>query len=590
MFKTLAKSIREFKRDSLLSPFFVTLEVLCEILIPLIMAILIDEILANDITNLVMLGGALLILAMLGLYFGYLSGKYSAIASSGFAKNVRKDIFYNVQTLSFANIDRVSHTALVTRMTTDTTNIQNAYGMLIRIAMRVPLMLIFSIILAFSINVELSLIFLLALPVLGIALFVIFKLAIPVFRRVFDKYDNLNGYVQENIKGIRVVKTFVKEAYEKERFKKNSEDIRDDFVKGERLVALNQPVFQFALYAVMTAVSVLGAYIIVSTFGGYDGAGNPIWGELSTGSLSSLIIYGMQILASLMMLAMIFVMLTIASASAKRIATVLEEKSDLTNPENPVETLDNGAISFEDVHFKYKKDAEEWVLKNITLSIPSGSTVGIIGGTGVGKSSLINLISRFYDPNKGRVEVAGTNVNAYDLEVLRKEVAVVLQNNVLFTGTIADNIRWGNEFASNEAVEHVAKIASAHDFILAFKDGYDNKVEQGGSNVSGGQKQRLCIARALLKNPKVLIMDDSTSAVDTKTEASIRQALREDLPAMTKIIISQRISSVEDADQIIVMDQGEIVAKGTHDTLLNTSDIYRETYEMQQTKGDESNE
>jgi len=568
----------------------VTLEVLCEILIPLIMAILIDEILANDITNLVMLGGALLILAMLGLYFGYLSGKYSAIASSGFAKNVRKDIFYNVQTLSFANIDRVSHTALVTRMTTDTTNIQNAYGMLIRIAMRVPLMLIFSIILAFSINVELSLIFLLALPVLGIALFVIFKLAIPVFRRVFDKYDNLNGYVQENIKGIRVVKTFVKEAYEKERFKKNSEDIRDDFVKGERLVALNQPVFQFALYAVMTAVSVLGAYIIVSTFGGYDGAGNPIWGELSTGSLSSLIIYGMQILASLMMLAMIFVMLTIASASAKRIATVLEEKSDLTNPENPVETLDNGAISFEDVHFKYKKDAEEWVLKNITLSIPSGSTVGIIGGTGVGKSSLINLISRFYDPNKGRVEVAGTNVNAYDLEVLRKEVAVVLQNNVLFTGTIADNIRWGNEFASNEAVEHVAKIASAHDFILAFKDGYDNKVEQGGSNVSGGQKQRLCIARALLKNPKVLIMDDSTSAVDTKTEASIRQALREDLPAMTKIIISQRISSVEDADQIIVMDQGEIVAKGTHDTLLNTSDIYRETYEMQQTKGDESNE
>jgi ATP-binding cassette subfamily B protein len=584
MFKTLSKSIREYKKESLLSPFFVTLEVLCEILIPLIMAILIDEILANDITNLLLLGSVLLGLAMLGLYFGYLSGKYSAVAASGFAKNIRKDIFYNVQTLSFSNIDRYSHTALVTRMTTDTTNVQNAYGMLIRIAMRVPLMLIFSIIMAFSINVELSWIFLLALPVLGLGLFVIFKTAIPIFRRVFDKYDTLNGYVQENIKGIRVVKTFVKEDYEKERFKKNSEDIRDDFVKGERLVALNQPVFQFALYAVMTAVSVYGAYIVVSTFGGYNALGNPVWGELSTGNLSSLIIYGMQILASLMMLAMIFVMFTISSASAKRIAAVLDERSDLKNPENPIETVENGSIRFEDVYFKYKSDAEANVLENINLDIPSGSTVGIIGGTGVGKSSLINLISRFYDVSDGSLEVGGHNVKNYDLDVLRKEVAVVLQNNVLFTGTIAENIRWGDESASEEAVRNVAKIASAHDFIEEFQNGYDNKIEQGGSNVSGGQKQRICIARALLKNPKVLIMDDSTSAVDTKTEAKIRNALREDLPSMTKIIISQRISSVEDADQILVMDQGRIVAKGTHEELLVSSDIYKETYTMQQTK------
>ncbi len=584
MFKTLAKSVREYKKESLLSPFFVTLEVICEILIPLIMAILIDEILANDITSLVLLGSVLLGLAMLALFFGYLSGKYSAVAASGFAKNIRKDIFYNVQTLSFANIDRYSHTALVTRMTTDTTNIQNAYGMLIRIAMRVPLMLIFSIIMAFSINVELSWIFLLALPVLGLGLFVIFKTAIPVFRRVFDKYDTLNGYVQENIKGIRVVKTFVKEDYEKERFKKNSEDIRDDFVKGERLVALNQPVFQFALYAVMTAVSVYGAYIVVSTFGGYNAAGNPVWGELSTGNLSSLIIYGMQILASLMMLAMIFVMFTISSASAKRIAAVLDERSDLKNPENPIETVPNGAIDFEDVYFKYKKDAEAWVLEAININIPSGSTVGIIGGTGVGKSSLINLISRFYDVSKGRLEVAGHNVKNYDLDVLRKEVAVVLQNNVLFTGTIAENIRWGDEHATDEEVRHVAEIASAHEFIMEFQNGYDNKIEQGGSNVSGGQKQRLCIARALLKKPKVLIMDDSTSAVDTKTEGKIRRALREDLPSMTKIIISQRISAVEDADQVLVMDQGRIVARGTHEELLKTSNIYAETYAMQQTK------
>ncbi|MFW5893473.1 MAG: ABC transporter ATP-binding protein [Bacillota bacterium] len=581
MLKTLSQSIREYKKESILSPVFVALEVLCEILLPLIMAVLIDRIIARDITDLLLQGSLLVLLSMLALYFGYLSGKYSAIAASGFAKNIRKDIFYNVQTLSFSNIDRYSKSGFVTRMTTDTTNVQNAYGMLIRIAIRVPFMLVFSIAMAFSINVTLSWIFLASLPILAVLLFFIFKTAIPIFRRVFGKYDTLNAYVQENIKGIRVVKTFVKEDFEKTRFKTRSEDIRDDFVKGERLVALNQPAFQFILYVVMASVSIVGAYLIVTTFGGFDASGDPVWGELSTGSLSSLIIYGMQILASLMMLAMIFVMLTIFSASAKRITDVLEEESDLKNPENPVYQVKDGRIDFEDVYFKYTPDAEAWVLEAIDLKIDAGDTIGIIGATGTGKSSLVNLVSRLYDVDRGALKVGGTDVRDYDLDTLRKEVAVVLQSNVLFSGTIAENIRWGNETASDEEVIRVAKLASAHDFIMEFSEGYETFIEQGGSNVSGGQKQRLCIARALLKNPKVLILDDSTSAVDTKTEADIRRELKESLPSMTKLIISQRVSSVEDADQVIVLDSGRIVNKGTHEELLDESEIYQDIHSMQ---------
>ncbi|MFP4078329.1 MAG: ABC transporter ATP-binding protein [Candidatus Izemoplasmataceae bacterium] len=581
MLKTLSQSIREYKKESILSPVFVALEVLCEILLPLIMAVLIDRIIARDITDLLLQGSLLVLLSMLALYFGYLSGKYSAIAASGFAKNIRKDIFYNVQTLSFSNIDRYSKSGFVTRMTTDTTNVQNAYGMLIRIAIRVPFMLVFSIAMAFSINVTLSWIFLASLPILAVLLFFIFKTAIPIFRRVFGKYDTLNAYVQENIKGIRVVKTFVKEDFEKTRFKTRSEDIRDDFVKGERLVALNQPAFQFILYVVMASVSIVGAYLIVTTFGGFDASGDPVWGELSTGSLSSLIIYGMQILASLMMLAMIFVMLTIFSASAKRITDVLEEESDLKNPENPVYQVKDGRIDFEDVYFKYTPDAEAWVLEAIDLKIDAGDTIGIIGATGTGKSSLVNLVSRLYDVDRGALKVGGTDVRDYDLDTLRREVAVVLQSNVLFSGTIAENIRWGNENASDEEVIRVAKLASAHDFIMEFSEGYETFIEQGGSNVSGGQKQRLCIARALLKNPKVLILDDSTSAVDTKTEADIRRELKESLPSMTKLIISQRVSSVEDADQVIVLDSGRIVNKGTHEELLDESEIYQDIHSMQ---------
>ncbi len=590
MIKTLAKSVREYKRESILAPVFVALEVIAEIMLPLIMAILIDEILARDLTNLIQLGAILLLFAMLALWFGYLGGKYSAIASSGFAKNVRKDIFYNVQTLSFSNIDRYSHTGLVTRMTTDTTNVQNAYDLLVRVALRAPLMIVFSVIMSISINAQLSMVFLLALPTLSIGIFLIYKHAIPVFRRVFNKYDNLNKYVQENIKGIRVVKTFVQEDYEKTRFKSRSEDIRDDFIKGERLVALNQPAFQFTLYVVMTILAIFGAYIIVSTFGGYDSAGNPVWGELSTGNLSSLIIYGMQILGNLMMLGMIFVMFTISSASARRISDVLNEESDLSNPPMPRTRVESGDIRFDDVYFKYSSDAKNWVLSDINIDIKSGQTIGILGGTGVGKSSLISMISRLYDVNYGQVKVGGYDVRDYDLDTLRNSVSVVLQNNVLFTGTIEDNIRWGNEDARFEHIEHVARIASAHDFITEFPDGYKNRIEQGGANVSGGQKQRLCIARALLKEPKVLIMDDSTSAVDTKTEASIRHALKTDLPTMTKIIISQRVSSVEDADQILVIDNGQIVDAGTHETLKETSDIYYETYAMQQLKGGDNHD
>ncbi len=589
MLKTLARSVREYKRESLLAPLFVALEVVAEIFLPLIMAVLIDEILARDITNLVQISLVLVLLAMMALYFGYLGGKYSAIASSGFAKNIRKDIFYNVQGLSFSNFDRYSHTALVTRMTTDTTNVQNAYDLLVRVALRAPLMIIFSIIMAFSINAQLSLIFLLALPMLSLGIFLVYKYAIPIFRRVFDKYDKLNKYVQENIKGIRVVKTFVQEEYEKTRFKARSEDIRDDFIKGERLVVINQPAFQFTLYVVMTIVAIAGSYIIVNTFGGYDAAGNPIWGDLSTGQLSSLIIYGMQMLGNLMMLGMIFVMFTIFSASARRITRFLHEESDIRNPEDPITHVRNGAVAFDDVYFKYTEEAENWVLKDINLSINPGETIGIIGGTGMGKSSLISLISRLYDVDRGRVSVGGVDVRDYDIATLRNAVSVVLQNNVLFTGTIADNIRWGDEDAPLEAVERVARIACAHDFIMSFPEGYDNPIEQGGTNVSGGQKQRLCIARALLKKPKILIMDDSTNAVDTKTERSIREGLRTHLPDMTKIIISQRVGSVEDADQIFVMDQGRIVDSGTHETLLETSDIYQETHAMQQL-GDDADE
>jgi len=569
MIKTLLKSVREYKRDSILAPIFVTLEVIMEVVIPLLMAMLIDKgIDAGNMNYILKIGIALAISCVISLVFGALSGKFAASASAGFAKNLRKDMFYNVQNFSFSNIDKFSASSIVTRLTTDITNVQNAYQMIVRIAVRGPIMIIFSLIMAFGINHKLSLVFLLAIPVLGGGLYFIMTHAHPIFERVFKIYDKLNNVVQENLRGIRVVKSFVREDFEEKKFKNVSEDIYDDFVKAEKLLAFNAPLMQFAAYGCMLFISWFGAKLIVAS-------------TMTTGELTSLIAYTMQILMNLMMLSMVFVMITMARASSERIVEILDEKSDLTNPENPVYEIKNGDISFRNVNFGYSKKKRKLCLKSINLDIKSGETVGIIGGTGSSKSSLVQLIPRLYDTTDGEVIVGDRNVKEYDIESLRDEVAMVLQKNVLFSGTIKENLRWGNDHATDEEIERVCKLAQADEFIQTFPDKYDTYIEQGGSNVSGGQKQRLCIARALLKKPKILILDDSTSAVDTKTDASIRRAFREEIPNTTKIIIAQRISSVEDADKIIVMDNGEINGIGTHEELLKNNEIYSEVYNSQ---------
>ena len=590
MIKKLARSIRQYKKATILSPIFVSLEVVMECIIPLIMAKFIDEISSNNLVNIAIYSVILVTMAFLSLLFGMLSGKYCAIAASGFGANLRHDVYAKVQGFSFANIDKFSTSSLVTRLTTDVTNVQMSFMMIIRIAIRSPFMLIFSIVMAFIVCPSLAWIFVVILPVLGCVLFGIIRKAMPLFNSVFKKYDNLNSSIEENIKGIRVVKSYVREDYEKEKFNKAASNVRDDFTRAEKIVALNSPAMQFAIYVMNILVTFLGASLIIKTFKGFDSEGVEMWGLLSTGQLSSLLTYGMQSLMSLMMLSMIFVMITISIESAKRVVEVLDEESSIKNPLNPVMEITNGDIEFKNVSFKYKEDAEKYALRDVNLKIKSGETIGIIGGTGSSKTTLIQLISRLYDTSVGDVYVGDVNVKDYDLKTLRDGVSVVLQKNVLFSGTIKENLRWGDENASDDEIIRACKLAQADEFIQGFNDKYDTYIEQGGTNVSGGQKQRLCIARALLKKPKVLILDDSTSAVDTKTDALIRKAFKEEIPNITKIIIAQRVSSVCDADQIIVMDNGTINQIGTHEELLKTNEIYREVYESQNRVGGNENE
>lgn len=577
MIKRLASSIRQYKKASILTPIYVTLEVVMEVIIPLLMANLIDfGIDDGNMSVIWKIGIALILSAIISLFFGTLSGKYAAIASAGYASNLRQDMYNNVQSFSFSNLDKFSTSSIVTRLTTDVTNVQNAYQMIIRIAVRSPVMLIFSLIMAFGVNRRVSLIFLVLIPFLGLGLWLIINKAHPIFERVFRTYDKLNKVVQENLRGIRVVKSYVREDYEKEKFNEVSSSIFKDFSKAEKILAFNSPLMQLAIYSCILLISWFGARMIVSD-------------TMSTGQLISLIAYAMQILMSLMMLSMVFVIITISRASAERIVEILDEKSDLHNEDHPIKQVKNGAISFKNVNFSYAKDSNKLCLKDINIEIESGETVGIIGGTGSSKTSLVQLIPRLYDTTEGTVMVGGVDVRSYDIEALRNEVAMVLQKNVLFSGTIKQNLRWGNETATDEELVHACKLAQADDFIRTLTDGYDTYIEQGGSNVSGGQKQRLCIARALLKKPKILILDDSTSAVDTKTDSLIKSAFREDIPNTTKLIIAQRISSVQDADKIIVMDSGRISAIGTHDELLISNPIYQEMYSLQ-VKGADSHE
>jgi len=565
----LAGSIRAYKKDSLLTPAFVALEVIMEVIIPLILASLIDDgITGGNMGIILQLGLALFIAAILSLIFGVLAGKFAASASAGFACNLRHDIFYNVQNFSFANIDKFSTSSIVTRLTTDVTNVQNAYQMIIRIAVRCPLMLILSYIMVIGINPQLSLIFLLLIPILAISMYLIILKVQPLFEKVFKTFDRLNKVVQEDLRGIRVVKSYVREEYEDNKFKNVSKDIAKYFTGAEKLLAFVSPMMQFVVYLAILLVSWFGAQFIVA-------------GSLTTGQLVSLFAYTIQILMSLMMLAMVFVMITMSRASAKRIVEILDEKSNLTNPPNPIFTVKNGDITFRDVDFKYSADAGKNCLQKINLEIKSGETIGILGGTGSSKTTFVQLIPRLYDVTEGSVLVGGVDVRDYDLTTLRNQVAVVLQKNILFTGTIKENLRWGDPNASDEELVRVCKLACADEFIQNFPDKYDTMIEQGGSNVSGGQKQRLCIARALLKKPKILILDDSTSAVDTKNDAQIRKAFREEIPNTTKLIIAQRFSSVEDADKIIIIDKGHINAVGTHAELLQTNPIYREVYSSQ---------
>lgn len=575
MVRKLLRSVREYKKHSILAPVFVIFEVIMEVVIPLLMANLIDfGIDDGNLEYIVKMGVVLVVFALISLIFGILSGRSAAIASAGFAKNLRKDMYYKVQNFSFSNIDKFSTASIVTRLTTDITNVQNAYMMIIRVAVRAPIMLICALVLAFNVNSSMALIFLYIVPILAVGLFFIMSKAHPIFERVFKTYDKLNNVVQENLYGIRVVKSFVREDHENEKFGKISKSIFKDFSKAERLLAWNMPLMQFCVYTCMLLISWFGARLIVLS-------GNDPAVGMTTGQLMSLITYAMQILMSLMMLSMIFVMIIISRASMERITEILDEESDITNGENPVKEVKDGSIIFDNVSFAYKKDADKMCLSDISVSIKSGETVGIIGGTGSGKTSLVNLIPRLYDVTKGKLTVGGLDVKDYDIEALRDSVAVVLQKNVLFSGTIKENLRWGNENATDEEIVNVCKLAQADSFVSTFPKGYDTYIEQGGTNVSGGQKQRLCIARALLKKPKILILDDSTSAVDTKTDALIRKAFAEEIPDTTKIIIVQRISSIENADKIIVMDDGGINAVGTHEELLKTNEIYREVYTSQ---------
>lgn len=577
MIKEIFKSLREYKKASIVTPFLVSVEVVMECIIPFIIAQLVNKIKDGCSMDVILrYGGVLVVMAAISLIFGAMAGFTCSTASCGLAKNLRHDMFHKIQTYSFENIDKFLTSSLVTRMTTDITNVQNAYMMFIRTAIRAPFMMIFAFIMSFVMGGKMAWIFIVLVPLLGIGLSLIISKTIPLFRKVFKKYDNLNSSIQENIKGIRVVKSFVREDYEQKKFDFAAEDVCKDFTRAERILAFNAPLMQFCIYAVMVFVLSFGSYLVITTKGL----------QLDIGQMSALLTYAFMILASLMMLSMVFVMITMAGESGKRIVEVLREESSLENPENPIHEVPNGSISFENVSFKYSEKAERMALSNINLQIRSGETIGIIGGTGSAKSTLVQLIARLYDATEGVVKVGGIDVKKYDIHSLRNQVAMVLQKNILFSGTIKENLRWGNKEATDEELVHACKLACADEFVSQFPDGYDTFIEQGGANVSGGQKQRLCIARALLKSPKILILDDSTSAVDTKTDARIRKAMKEYIPETTKIIIAQRTASVEDADRIIVMDSGKINAIGTHEELLDNNDIYREIYTSQNKAGD----
>ena len=575
MIKRLLKSVREFKKDALLTPFFVVLEVVMEVIIPMVMALLIDKgIDGQDMAAIWKYGIILVLCAMLALVFGAAAGTFAARASTGFARNLRHDMYYNVQNFSFSNIDKFSTGSIVTRLTTDVTNVQNAFQMCTRIAVRCPVMLVFALFMAMKINSRMALVFLAVLPILAIGMGILMKVVGPVFERAFKIYDRMNTVVQENVRGIRVVKTYVREDHETEKFEGVSGMLYRTFSKAQKTMAGVMPLMQFCMYACMLLISWFGARLIVG-------------GSMTTGELTSMFSYAMQILMSLMMVAMVFVMITMAKASAERVAEILDEQPDLHNPANPIHEVKDGAIEFDDVSFSYKGDERKLARKNVNLHIKAGQTVGILGGTGSAKSTLVQLIPRLYDTTHGTVKVGGVDVRDYDIEALRDQVAMVLQKNVLFSGTIKENLRWGDENASDEELERVCRLAQADEFIQQMPDKYDTHIEQGGSNVSGGQKQRLCIARALLKKPKILILDDSTSAVDTKTDALIRKAFAEEIPDTTKIIIAQRVSSVQDADQIVILDGGTVQAVGTHDELLAANTIYQEIYNQQNRKGGE---
>ena len=581
MIKTLARSIREFKKPAIITPILVVFEVILECIIPFTIANLVNEMQAGcGMDTIVNYGVQLVVMAVLSLVFGVAAGSTCAMASTGFARNLRADMFYHIQDYSFENIDKFSVSSLVTRMTTDVVNVQMSFMMIIRIAIRGPLMLIFSFIMGFAMGGRLAMIFLVTIPLLGVGLVLVIRAAMPIFRRVFRKYDALNDSVQENVQAMRVVKSYVREDYEKKKFAAAAADVCNDFTKAERIMAINSPMMQFCVYAGMAFVLSYGSYLVITSQGL----------SVNVGQMSAIVTYSFQILMSLMMLSMVFTMITMSQESAERIVEVLSEESSLTSPQNAVTEVKDGSIDFDNVSFKYSKTAERTALSNVDLHIKSGEVIGVLGGTGSSKSTLVQLIPRLYDVTEGSVKVGGVDVRDYDLEVLRNNVAVVLQKNVLFSGTIKDNLRWGNPEATDEEMLEACKLAQADEFIQQFPDKYDTWIEQGGSNVSGGQKQRLCIARALMKKPKILILDDSTSAVDTRTDALIRQGFREFIPETTKIIIAQRVASVEDADRIIVMDGGRISAIGNHEELMKTSEIYREGYTSQNKAGEQNGE